>query len=99
MLQDAQKEYLRLEPILLEAHQRQLTRKQVSHCVAERSLSGGFLRSKLRGVPPVVASGEPVMVSASERRQSDSPSERVSSELLTSGQIAVTSEKLDGDVA
>ncbi|NMG18993.1 hypothetical protein DP116_05845 [Brasilonema bromeliae SPC951] len=28
-----------------------------SQCVAERSLSGGFLRSKLRRVPPTVPSG------------------------------------------
>ncbi|NMG10176.1 transposase [Brasilonema sp. UFV-L1] len=99
VLQDAQNEYLGLEPILLEAHQRYLTRKQVSHCVAERSLSGGFLRSKLRGVPPVVASGEPVRVGASESRKSDSPSERVSNESLIASQIAESGEKLDEDVA
>ncbi|NMG10465.1 transposase [Brasilonema sp. UFV-L1] len=66
VLQDAQNEYLRLEPALLEAHQRHLTRKQVSK---------------------------------SESRQSDSPSERVSNESLTSDQIAIASEKSDGDVA
>jgi putative transposase len=37
VLQDAQAEYLGLEPILLEAHQRYLTRKQVS--ASERRLS------------------------------------------------------------
>jgi hypothetical protein len=38
-------------------------------------------------------------VSASERRLSDSPSERVSSKPITSSQIAISSEKLDEDVA
>lgn len=66
ILQDAQNEYLRLEPVLLEAYQRYITREQVGK---------------------------------SESTQSDSPSERVSNELLTTDQIAVTSDKSDGDVA
>ena len=66
ILQDAQTEYLRLEPALLEAYQRYLTRKQVGK---------------------------------SESRQSGSPSERVSNELLISSQIANMGKKLDGDVA
>jgi len=65
-LQDVLNEYPGLEPVLLEAWQRYLTRKQVS---------------------------------TSESRSSDSPSEWVSSELLTSDQIAITSEKSDRDVA
>lgn len=66
VLQDAQNEYLGLEPILLEAYQRYITREQVG---------------------------------TSERRQSDSPLERVSNESLTSDQIAITGKKSDGDVA
>jgi putative transposase len=65
-LQDAQNEYPRAEPLLLEAWQRHSTREQVG---------------------------------ASESRLSDSPSERVSNQLLTSSQIAYPCEKLDGDVA
>lgn len=69
-LQDALNEYSRLEPILLEAWQRYLTREQVSE---------------------------------SESRLPDSPSERVSNELLTTSQIATlrakSGEKLSGDVA
>ena len=66
VLQDAQTEYLRLEPALLEAYQRYLTRKQIGK---------------------------------SERRQSDSSSERVSNKLLISSQIARKGDKLDVDVA
>jgi hypothetical protein len=66
VLRDAQSEYLRLEPVLLEAHQRHLTRKQVG---------------------------------ASESRQSDSPSERVSNESLIASQIAESGKKLAEDVA
>lgn len=66
VLQDALSAYPGLEPVLLEAYQRYITREQV---------------------------GE------SESRQADSPSERVSNKLLTSSQIGVTTEKLDGDVA
>lgn len=66
VLQDAVNEYSGLEPVLLEAYQRYLTRKQVSE---------------------------------SESRQSDSPSEPVSNELLTPSQIAKVGEKLGGDVA
>ncbi|MGH2415435.1 MAG: hypothetical protein ACRDEA_17445, partial [Microcystaceae cyanobacterium] len=65
-LQDALNKYPGLEPVLLEAWQRHLTRKQVGK---------------------------------SESRQSDSPLEWVSNKSLTSSQIAITSEKLDGDVA
>jgi hypothetical protein len=56
-LQDALNEYPGLEPVLLEAWQRHITREQVG---------------------------------ASQSRQSDSPSERVSNELLTTSQIAKT---------
>ncbi|MGH2415259.1 MAG: hypothetical protein ACRDEA_16520, partial [Microcystaceae cyanobacterium] len=66
VLQDTLSAYLGLEPVLLEAHQRYLTREQVS---------------------------------TSERRQSDSPSEWVSNELLTTDQITNKGEKSDGDVA
>ncbi|KAB8315511.1 transposase [Tolypothrix campylonemoides VB511288] len=66
VLQEAQTEYLRLEPVLLEAYQRYLTREQVGK---------------------------------SESTQSDSPSERVSNELLISDQIAELGKKSDVDVA
>lgn len=66
VLQDVLNEYPGLEPVLLEAYQRYLTREQVS---------------------------------SSESTQSDSPSERVSNEPLTTDQIAITGDKSDGDVA
>jgi len=66
VLQDMFNAYSGLEPVLLEAYQRYLTREQVG---------------------------------TSERRQSDSPSERVSNELLTPSQIVNKDDKLGGDVA
>ena len=66
VLQDAQNEYLRMEPSLLEAYQRYTTRERVGK---------------------------------SESTQSDSPSERVSNESLTTDQVASKGEKSDGDVA
>ncbi|MGH2416268.1 MAG: RNA-guided endonuclease TnpB family protein, partial [Microcystaceae cyanobacterium] len=65
-LQDALVEYPGAEPLLLEAWQRHLTRKQVG---------------------------------TSENTQSDSPSERVSNESLTTDHDASEGEKSDGDVA
>jgi putative transposase len=62
VLQDARNEYLGLEPILLEAYQQKITRKQVS---------------------------------TSESRQSDSPSEWVSNESLTTDQVVIKDEKSD----
>ncbi|WP_414588822.1 RNA-guided endonuclease TnpB family protein [Scytonema sp. PCC 10023] len=66
VLQNTLNAYSGLEPVLLEAYQRYLTREQVS---------------------------------TSESRQSDSPSERVSNELLTPSQIANKGDKLGEDVA